>query len=277
PSETARQLGATLASQGASNVAPCGSCHGPNGEGNAQAGFPRLAGQTYVYLLHELNSYFDESRTNPAMSGLAKAMSQAEREAGAAYYASLANAPIAAASAAATGANSRARQLATAGDETRAVQACANCHGPDGIGEGALYPYLAGQHASYLTATLTAWRDGTRHNDPSGQMPIIARALAESDLKAVANYFAQLPPPPRRDDELHARPPASATGASAVVSGPHGGAGAQAAQGVGTAHGALTGGGQGPGGGGAGTGGGPGGSATGDSALPSAPASAASR
>jgi len=278
PTEEARQLGATLASQGASNVTACASCHGPNGEGNAQTGFPRLAGQSYAYLLHELNSYFDESRVQPVMSALAKVMSSAQREAGAAYYASLGNAPVVAASAPArAAAASRGRQLASSGDEARAVQACANCHGPDGVGVGASYPYLAGQHAAYLVATLGAWRDGTRHNDPSGQMPIIAKALTEADLQAVASHYAQLPPPLRRDDDLAVRAGAAASAASAVVSGPRGGQVAQAAHGVGAAQGALTGGAQGPGGGGAGTGGGPGGSATGESAMPPAPGAAASR
>jgi cytochrome c553 len=169
----------------------------------------------------------------------------------------------------------RGRQLATVGDESRSVQACANCHGADGAGLGVSDPYLAGQHATYLASTLKAWRDGTRHNDPSGSMPVIAKALADADVQAVASWYAQLPVPPRREDDLVAQAPVAST-ASAVVSGPRPAA-SQAPQGVGTAPAALTGGAQGAGGGGAGTGGGPGGSPTGDSAVPAGPASAASR
>jgi cytochrome c553 len=278
--DSQRQLGATLASQGGGNgIPPCSSCHGPQGEG--QATFPRIAGQSFVYLKHELESYADETRMNPAMQPIAKAMSRDQRAAGAAYYASLgASAPAGVVSGSGTGqarGNERGRQLAERGDESKFVQACANCHGPDGIGSGYLYPYLAGQREPYLVTTLGNWRDGTRHNDPTNQMPIIAKALADTDVQAVAAYYAQLPPPPPRDADVVAATPAAGA-ASAVVSGPR--PGAQAPQGVGTQQGALTGGSQGPGGGGAGSGGGPGGSPTGESTTTpgaSAPASAPSR
>jgi cytochrome c553 len=236
PSEDARQLGATLAAQGATNVAACASCHGPAGEGNATTGFPRLAGQSYVYLLHELDSYADDSRTHPVMTVIAKSMSTAQREAGTAYYASLDPSPgsgganTSGTSAAATakpergrpGAIDRGRLLASVGDESRQLQACANCHGPDGIGAGVAIPYLASQHAAYLSATLDAWRNGTRHNDPSGQMPLIAQALPDQDIQALASYYARLPLPPRRDAELAARAaPASAAPASAELASVH--------------------------------------------------------
>jgi len=217
PSDDARQLGATLAAQGADNVAACVTCHGPAGEGNAATGFPRVAGQSYVYLLHELDSYADESRTHPVMTAIAKAMSTAQREAGAAYYASLDPSPGTGASSSGTfvattaaqrgrpAAGDRGRLLASVGDESRQLQACANCHGPDGIGAGVAFPYLASQHATYLSSTLNAWRNGTRHNDPSGQMPSIAQALPDQDIQALANYYARLPSPPRRDADLAAR------------------------------------------------------------------------
>ena len=226
------------------------------------------------------------------MAPIAKAMTPPQRTAAAAYYASLgASAPAATAAAAVAttspgtnsvsssgtrqagaAGNDRGRQLAMWGDEGKVVQACANCHGPEGTGEGREFPYLAGQSAAYLTAALTAWRDGSRRSDPSGQMPLIAKSLADADVQAVAAYYAGLPAPSAPLDAA-APPAAPASGATTVVSGPR--PGAQAPQGVGTQQGSLTGGVQGPGGGGAGTGGGPGGSTTGESAV--APASGASR
>src|SRR5205085_2439114 len=110
----------------------------------------------------------------------------------------------------------------TVGDNAKGVQACANCHGPGGMGTGELYPYLAGQHPNYLTATLGAWRDGTRNDDPSGQMPQIAKSLAPEDIAAVAAYYAgQAPRGGAIDAEtMAAVGPLAAASGPAVSSGP---------------------------------------------------------
>jgi cytochrome c553 len=261
PAPTAAQIaaGGTLASQGAGAVTACASCHGAQGEGNAAANFPRIAGQPYAYLLLQLQSYADDRRQHAVMAPIAKAMSPAQREDAAAYFASLPPQPASAPAAppsAASGNAERGRLLSAAGDESKLVQACANCHGPDGSG-GAANPYLAGQHAGYLVATLGAWRDGTRHNDPSGQMPGIAKSLSDADVQAVAAFFSrQAPPALARDADVASRLASAAPAASAVVSGPHTGGGTSTAtQGIGSEQGApLTGGAQGPGGGGGGAG-----------------------
>jgi cytochrome c553 len=265
PGEAQRQQGAQLAAQGAGGAAPCSTCHGARGEGNPAAGFPRIAGQSYDYLRRQLASYAGDTRNHPVMAPIAKALNPGQQEAVAAYFASLANTP---ASAAAGAVNVRGQQLASLGDEAKGVQACANCHGPQGVGQGSAYPYLAGQPAPFLAAALAAWRDGTRRNDPSGQMPQIAKSLSDADMQAVAAFYAQMPPPALpRDADLARGAGAPAANAPVVVSGPRG-AGAADGQGVGTEQGApLTGGGQGPGGGGA----------TGADSSGGAPASAASR
>jgi cytochrome c553 len=262
PTDAQRSAGQALATQGGgNNVAACSGCHGGQGEGDAATGFPRVAGQSYAYLLHYLESYANDSRKNPIMQPIAKAMSAEQRQAGAAYYASLApaaasggaSAPAAAPASGPAIDLNRARQLAQVGDEGRLVQACANCHGPDGNGHSAGIPYIAGQHAGYLSATLTAWRDGSRNNDPSAQMPLIAKALADADLSSLTAYFAGLPAPPNSREQDRATVVASSAGT--VVSGPRApgaGAGGQTTQGVGSEQGSpLTGDGQsnGPGGG----------------------------
>ena len=150
------------------------------------------------------------------------------------------------------------------GDESKLVQACDNCHGPEGVGEGSGYPALAGQHAGYLAAALAAWRDGTRHNDPSGQMPVIAKSLADADVQAVAAFYAQLSPAPARDADIVPRIAANSPAASVVRSGPRGDQ-AQPPLGVGAQQAPLSGGAQGQGGGDAAAG------------AAAAPASAASR
>src|SRR5206468_5928665 len=63
PTDAQRTTGATIAAQGGGGaVAACNSCHGAQGEGNAAGGFPRIAGQTYSYLAHALESYASGSR-----------------------------------------------------------------------------------------------------------------------------------------------------------------------------------------------------------------------
>lgn len=258
-------LGARLASQGApeSGVPACASCHGARGEGMAAGGFPRLAGQSAVYLARQIESFRQDARSHPVMSPIAKAMTQAQNQATAAYYAGLAAAPAgvapgsqpaappnAAAAARADSGEQRGLRLASVGDDAAQVQACANCHGPGGAGEPPAYPYLAGQHAAYLVSALGQWKNGSRKNDPSGQMPAIAARLNDSDITALAAYYASQPAPSR---SLAANaPPRAARSTPAGRGGPPA---AQPSQGAGTEQGApLTGGSQGPGGGGGTTG-----------------------
>jgi len=231
-------LGATLANQGANGVAPCASCHGAQGEGNAAAGFPRLVGQSAEYLQHQLDAYASDIRSNAVMQPIAKAMNPAQRRAAAAYYEAQLQRVAAAASApgstAAAGA-ALGKSIATVGIEGRNVQACANCHGPDGVGEWATYPALAGQHASYLANALAEWKSGARRTDPSGQMPRIARLLSDAEAKAVVAYYAALPPPTAPQATTLAK---NGKPHVTIVSGPTRSGQGAPAQGVGTEQGA---------------------------------------
>jgi cytochrome c553 len=66
----------------------CRICHQENFQGGLPA--PRLAGQSYEYLLTAMNNFADEKRTNSAdMMKLMKATTPAEREAMARYLAGL--------------------------------------------------------------------------------------------------------------------------------------------------------------------------------------------
>ena len=243
--------GAQIANQGGNGAAPCASCHGANGEGNAQAGFPRLAGQSAPYLAKQLASYSDGSRQNPIMTPIAKALNDAQRQAVSQHYATL-DAP--GNGAAGSNAAGRGSTLATVGDEKLGIQGCANCHGPEGRGEAPAYPYLAGQHATYLRNALAEWKNGARTNDPSGQMVAIAKALTDADITALATYYASRPAPPARV-ALWSLPATRVPAATSTAATPASTSNPQGQQGIGTEQGAATvGGGQGPGGGGTSTG-----------------------
>ena len=69
-------------------IALCQICHQPNFVGGLPA--PRLAGQSYEYLVEAMRRYAEGERTNSAdMTNLMKALSPAEREAMARYISAL--------------------------------------------------------------------------------------------------------------------------------------------------------------------------------------------
>ncbi len=49
----------------ASGVAACAACHGPRGQGNEPAGYPRLSGQNVEYVVKSLNEFRDGERGGP--------------------------------------------------------------------------------------------------------------------------------------------------------------------------------------------------------------------
>jgi cytochrome c553 len=76
------------------------------------------------------------------------------------------------------------------GAADRQIAACAGCHSPTGAGIPAQYPRLSGQHADYVAAQLTAFRDGLRGN--SQQMTQVAAKLNDREIRALADYVAGL-------------------------------------------------------------------------------------
>jgi cytochrome c553 len=251
------QAGQQLATSGTQNgVTACLGCHGAQGEGNAAGGFPRIAGQSAAYLGKQLGAYANGARVNPIMQPIAKAMNAEQIRDVSAYYASLGDAPGAVATGGAKPAaagSDRGRTLSSIGDSAKGVQACANCHGPGGVGNQPAYPYLAGQHANYLTAAMAAWKNGARKTDSSGQMTHIAVALADADVAALSAYFGAQPAPPSAAKWVNIPVGSSqrpVVAAAADAPGPRGTGGATV-RATGTEQGAATtGGSQGPGGGG---------------------------
>lgn len=180
---------------------PCFQCHQPHGAGNAAAGIPRLAGQSFRYLYYALVNYASGARRNATMEPIAKALADSDRRDVAAYFAS--TAPPQPAMARAAAAQARPSDaliieggvLAAVGSAKERVQACANCHGPMGAGLPPVYPYLAGQFAGYLEAQLKAFRSGDRRGDPLAIMADIAKRLSDEQMHAAAAYCGAMQPP----------------------------------------------------------------------------------
>ena len=192
--------GAAIAKTGAGAAPACQTCHGPVGEGIAQAGFPRLASLGARYMQRQLAAFADGTRVNDVMMPIAKALSVADRAEVSAYYAALPAPPIpvtpktaSTSGPGAAAASSVGATLATRGRWADTLPACENCHGPGGRGVGPDFPLLAGQSAAYLAGQLTAWKAGTRPPGPMGLMTVVAKKLSDDDVRAIADYYAELP------------------------------------------------------------------------------------
>ncbi len=69
-------------------IMACAACHGPAGKGNADAGYPSLAGQHAVYTLSQLKAFHSGERSNDPnamMSGLVPKLTDADMKAVAEY------------------------------------------------------------------------------------------------------------------------------------------------------------------------------------------------
>ncbi len=171
-------------------VPACAACHGARGEGIAA--YPHLAGTGVDYLREQLEAFAAGSRKSPVMEPIAQALTAQQRGQLAAYFASLPAVRAAAVDREARNASDVGAWLATRGRWSDGVPACAQCHGPGGVGVGASFPPLAGQPAAYISAQLKAWQAGSRPAGPLGLMQAIARKLKEADIQAVSEYYAGL-------------------------------------------------------------------------------------
>jgi cytochrome c553 len=171
---------------------PCTACHGATGAGMVEGDRPRIGGDSAYYIDKQLRDFANGSRESAVMGFIAKTLTDADRAQVVAYFASLPR-PAALPGKPPTAAESaRGHQLAIEGSEAQHVQACDNCHGPQGSGVPFSAPTLAGQLAPYLATQLKSWQQGTRKNDAGSLMSTVANRLSETDIAAVTAYYASL-------------------------------------------------------------------------------------
>jgi len=169
-----------IASDAEDKAAVCAGCHGPNGHSTVPDN-PILAAQYADYLTAALQAYINGERDNRIMKTMAKRLSAEDMADIAAYYA------------AQPAKSSRAKAVgdAAAGKEKTAV--CAGCHGPGGHGVSPMFPRLAGQHATYLSKALKAYRSGARSS--SVMLRQMTAALGDQEIEDIAAYYAAQPAP----------------------------------------------------------------------------------
>ena len=185
------------ATAGQAKAAACGACHGMDGN-STDPQYPKLAGQSEQYIVHQLENFKSGKRQNPIMLGMATPLSEQDMHDIGAYFASKTALPGVADQALVE----HGQQLFREGDAKRGIPACMACHSIDGRGNpGAMYPQLESQHAQYVQATLKAWHDGTSWGtDAHSQiMPAIAQKLSSDDIAALASYVEGLHPATAED------------------------------------------------------------------------------
>ncbi|OOG44388.1 cytochrome c4 [Rhodanobacter sp. C06] len=185
------------ATAGQAKAAACGACHGMDGN-STDPQYPKLAGQSEQYIVHQLQNFKSGRRQNPIMLGMATPLSEQDMHDIGAYFASKTALPGVADQALVE----HGQQLFREGDVKRGIPACMACHSIDGRGNpGAMYPQLESQHAQYVQATLKAWHDGTSWGtDAHSQiMPAIAQKLSTDDIAALASYVEGLHPATAED------------------------------------------------------------------------------
>jgi cbb3-type cytochrome c oxidase subunit III len=175
-----------LAQGEAKFTAVCAACHGADGNSGTPAN-PKLAQQHPEYLVKQLQEFKAGKRVNPIMQPMASQLSDADMKNIAAWVTAKKAKPGFA----------KDKDLVTMGERIyrggiadRQIAACAGCHSPNGAGIPSQYPRLSGQHAEYVAAQLTAFRDGVRKNSP--QMAQVAAKLNDREIRAVADYIAGL-------------------------------------------------------------------------------------
>lgn len=210
--ETAKDLvgdparGAKIYNEGKGEVPPCMSCHGDKGLGDDNMGTPRLAGQGFMYIRKQLHDFANDLRTDTTMgvmNGVAKGLSEQDRLDVAAHESAIAEPVLASASDmqavkdAATvpiGVRHLGKGIVLYGIPKQGVPACQSCHQYNGRGAAPIYPVIGGQRYVYLVSQLKKWRDGSRANDPMGQMQAVARNLTDEDIYNVSTYLTSAPP-----------------------------------------------------------------------------------
>ncbi|MBD2749906.1 c-type cytochrome [Microvirga sp. BT688] len=172
----------------------CVQCHGIDGAGNSSGAFPRLTDQAGWYLYKTLQDYASGLRPSDIMGPIAQTLTPQQMEDVAAYYASIKNAPYPAEPQVDVQVRQIGGAIAAIGIPSQGVPACDGCHGPNGVGQAPLYPYIAGQYAPYLEHQLMLWKQGRRDGDPMNIMELIAKAMTEEQIRAVALYYASVQP-----------------------------------------------------------------------------------
>lgn len=165
----------------AERLSGCFECHGKRGQ-SEMPDTPSLGGQPLLFLMYQLVFFRAETRANSPMNEFAKGMSDDDVRA---FSEAVAKLPP-------------PRPPGTGRDAARfnrgkaAAEAfgCGACHNPDYSGREQM-PRLAAQREEYLAKQMRDYKAGKRVGQGAA-MPEIMHDVGDSDIAALAHYFAYL-------------------------------------------------------------------------------------
>jgi cytochrome c553 len=181
------------AASGEAKAAVCTACHGPNGN-SVNPEWPRLAGQSAVYIAEQLKLFRAGVRNNPIMKPLAASLSDQDIDDLAVYF----EAQTPSGLEADPSYWKSGEALYLSGDTARGVPPCVACHGPMGRGNlAAGYPALRAQQSVYVVKQLNDYASGARYTgpnpvqaSPNGVMMLtLAKRLTPEEIRDVASYL----------------------------------------------------------------------------------------
>jgi cytochrome c553 len=180
------------AADGQTKAALCAACHGPGGN-STNPEWPRLAGQSAIYIAAQLHMFKAGTRVNPVMQPLVASLTDQDIDDLAVYFQS--QTPLGLEADPSYWKSGEALYLR--GDKDTGVPGCVACHGPAGRGNlAAGYPALRAQQSVYVVKQLNAYADGTRYTgaaaqkqDPNSVMMFtLAKRLTPAQIRDVASY-----------------------------------------------------------------------------------------
>ena len=143
----------------------CAPCHGA--DGRSPGAIPALSGKSAGFIVQRMVEFKSGARQGTVMNRIAKGYTDAEIAAVAQHFAAL------------------GQTMAAAAAPSALADACAPCHGTDGMSPGAI-PALAGRSVAYITERMLEFKSGAREGTVMNR---IARGYDNDEIAAIARHL----------------------------------------------------------------------------------------
>jgi cytochrome c553 len=153
----------------------CNTCHGGNGVPH-NAATPVIWGQQENYLTKQLHDFHSDARNSEVMTWMATALTPAELQSAAGFFAKKTW-------------PARAAGAAAGATPPALLAVCQACHQQNFVG-GLPAPRLAGQKYEYLVAAMRDYAEGKRTNNT--EMMRMMEAVSPDERDAIARYLSGL-------------------------------------------------------------------------------------
>lgn len=150
----------------------CRTCHGLDGYALIPIA-PHIGGEPKAYLEKQLLAFKSGAREHEMMSLVVAGLTATQISDVSAWYA----------------AHAATAALPEGVTEADAPEACASCHGANGISVTPDAPNLAGEVNIYLVTQLKAFRSGKRQHEA---MSLIAAELTNEEMRVLADWYASI-------------------------------------------------------------------------------------